>query len=193
MGALHIGIVYHSIFCIRPIPISIAAVLQAASTSNLPGSETTVFSLSYYVYASTLYGYITLSDKQSISTLESESVAAVAMLNNALAGRNRSASDVSRFRLSSVQLRNHEVGYFVFDFDPLLWAVRVMICVEIFCIGGKCSVVLCLKNRKSGGVSSLIDRKFGGPQIPIPSRYHLIKFPTFVTFMNRLFQNKIYN
>ena len=77
--------------------------------------------------------------------LESESVAAVAMLNNALAGRNRSASDVSCFRLSSVQLRNHEVGYF----DPLLWAVRVMICVATFCIGGKCSVVLCLKNRKS--------------------------------------------
>ena len=73
------------------------------------------------------------------------------MLNNAFAGRNRSASDVSRFRLSSVQLRNHEVGYF----DPLLWAVRVMICVEMFCIGGKCSVVLCLQNRKSGGVSSL--------------------------------------
>ena len=90
-------------------------------------------------------------DKQSNSTLESESVAAVAMLNNALAGRNRSASDVSRFRLSSVQLRNHEVGYF----DPLLWAVRVMICVATFCIGGKCSVVLCLKNRKYGGVSSL--------------------------------------
>ena len=73
------------------------------------------------------------------------------MLNNALAGRNRSASDVSRFQLSSVQLRNHEVGYF----DPLLWAVRVMICVATFCIGGKCSVVLCLKNRKYGGVSSL--------------------------------------
>ena len=86
--------------------------------------------------------------------LEFESVAAVAMLNNALgplAGRNRSASEVSRFRLSSVQLRNHKVGYF----DPLLWAVRVMICVETFCIGGKCSVVLCLKNRKYGGVSSL--------------------------------------
>ena len=75
------------------------------------------------------------------------------MLNNALAGRNRSASDVSRFRLSSVQLRNHKVGYF----DPLLWAVRVMICVATFCIGGKCSVVLCLKNRKYGGVSSLSD------------------------------------
>ena len=99
----------------------------------------------------TLYGFITLVDKQSNSTLEFESVAAVAMLNNALAGRNRSASDVSRFRLSSVQLRNHEVGYF----DPLLWAVRVMICVATFCIGGKCSVVLCLKNRKYGGVSSL--------------------------------------
>ena len=41
------------------------------------------------------FGLITLSDKQSISTLESESVAAVAMLNNALAGRKRSASDVS--------------------------------------------------------------------------------------------------
>ena len=72
-------------------------------------------------------------DKQSNSTLESESVAAVAMLNNALAGRNHSASDVSRFRLSSVKLRNHKVGYF----DPLLWAVRVMICVETFCIGGQ--------------------------------------------------------
>ena len=90
-------------------------------------------------------------DKQSNSTLESESVAAVAMLNNALDSRNRSASDVSRFRLSSVKLRNHEVSYF----DPLLWAVRVMICVATFCIGGKCSVVLCLKNRKYGGVSSL--------------------------------------
>ena len=100
----------------------------AASTSNLPGSETTVFSLSSY--ASTLYGFITLSDKQSISTLESESVA---MLNNALAGRNRSASDVSRFRLSSVKLRNHKVGYF----DPLLWAVRVTIIVETCCIGGQ--------------------------------------------------------
>ena len=43
-----------------------------------------------------------------------------------------------------MQLRNHAVGYF----DPLLWAVRVMICVATFCIGGKCSVVLCLKNRK---------------------------------------------
>ena len=74
------------------MPIVIVAVPLAASTSNLPGSETTVFSLSSY--ASTLYGFITLSDKQSISTLESESVAAVAMLNNALAGRNRSASDV---------------------------------------------------------------------------------------------------
>ena len=34
-------------------------------------------------------------------------------------------------------------------------AVCVMICVATFCIGGKCSVVLCLKNRKYGGVSSL--------------------------------------
>ena len=50
-----------------------------------------------------------------------------------------------------MQLRNHKVGYF----DPLLWAVRVMICVETFCKGGKCSVVLCLKNHKYGGVSSL--------------------------------------
>ena len=72
-----------------------------------------------------------LSDKQSISTLEFESIAAVAMLNKALAGRNRSASDVGRFRLSSVKLRNHEVGYF----DPLLWAVRVTIIVETVCIG----------------------------------------------------------
>ena len=150
--ARFIGIAYHSIVCNRPIPISIVAVPQAVSTPNHPGSETAVFSLSSY--ASTLYGFITLSDKQSISTLESESVAAVAMLNNALAGRNRSASDVSRFRLSSVKLRNHEVCYF----DPLLWAVRVMICVAIFCIGGKCNVVLCLKNRKYGGVSSLKGR-----------------------------------
>ena len=134
---------YHSIFCNRPIPISIAAVPQAVSTPNLPGSETTLLSLSWCI--SYIYGFITLVDKQSNSTLESESVASVTMLNNALAGRNRSASDVSRFRLSSVQLRNHEVGYF----DPLLWAVRVMICV-------KCSVVLCLKNRKYGGVSSLM-------------------------------------
>ena len=109
--------------------IVIAAVPLAASTSNLPGSETTVFSLSSY--ASTLYGFITLSDKQSISTLESESVAAVAVLNNALAGRNRSASD--RFRLSSVKLRNHKVGFF----DPLLWVVRVTILFETFCIGGQ--------------------------------------------------------
>ena len=75
------------------MPIVIVAVPQAVSTLNLPGSKTTVFSLSSYAF--TLYGFITLSDKQSISTLESESVAAVAMLNNALAGRNRSASDVS--------------------------------------------------------------------------------------------------
>ena len=71
------------------------------------------------------------------TTLESESVAesvaTVAMLKYAPAGRNRSASDVSRFRLSSVKLRNHKVGYF----DPLLWAVRVTIIVETFCIGGK--------------------------------------------------------
>ena len=107
------------------------AMPLAAYTSNLSDSKTTVFSLSSY--ASTLYGFITLSDKQSISTLESESVAAVAMLNNALAGRNRSASDVSRFRLSSVKLRNHKVGYF----DPLLWDVRVTIIVETCCIGGQ--------------------------------------------------------
>ena len=117
---------YHSTqFCkLWLMPIEIAAMPLAAFTSNLPGSETIVFSLSSY--ASTLYGFITLSDKQSISTLESESVAAVAMLSNALAGRNRSASD---FWLSSVKLRNHKVGYF----DPLLWAMRVMIVVETFC------------------------------------------------------------
>ena len=55
----------------------------------------------------------------------------------------------------AVQLHNHEVGYF----DPLLWAVRVMICIATFCIGGKCSVVLCLKNRRYGGVSSLNAKK----------------------------------
>ena len=143
--ARFIGIVYHSIFCNRLIPILIAAMPQAASTSNLPGFETTLLSLSWYI--SYIYGFITLVDKQSNSTLDGL-VAAVAMLNNALAGRNRSASDVSRL---SVQLRNHEVDYF----DPLLWAVRVMICVATFCIGGKYSVVLYLKNRKYGGVSSL--------------------------------------
>ena len=134
--------------------ISNAAVPQAVSTSNLPGSETTLLSLSWYIsyIVHIYYGFMTLLDKQSNSTLESESVAAVAMLNNALAGRNRSASDVSRFQLSSVQLRNHEVGYF----DPLLWTVRAMICVTTFCIGGKCSVFLCLKNHKYGGVSSLM-------------------------------------
>ena len=97
----------------------------------LASEATIIYPTIQYDYASTLYGFITLSDKQSISTLESESVAAVAMLNNAPAGRNRSASDVSRFRLSSVKLRNHKVGYF----DPLLWAVRVTIIVETFCIG----------------------------------------------------------
>ena len=123
---------YHSIFCNQPIPISIAAVPQAVSTPNLPGSETTLLSLSWYI--SYIYGFITLVDKQSNSTLKSE-----AMLNNALAGRNRSASDVSRFRLSSVKLRNHKVGYF----DPLLWAVRVTIIVETFCFDGQiwCSFI----------------------------------------------------
>ena len=98
--ARFIGIAYHSIFCNRLVPISIAAVPQTVSTPNLPGSETTLLSLSWYI-SYIIYGFITLVDKQSNSTLESESVAAVAMLNNALAGRNRSASDVSRFRLSS--------------------------------------------------------------------------------------------
>ena len=68
------------------------------------------------------------------------------MLNNAPAGRNRSASDVSRFRLSPVQLRNHKVGCF----DPLLWAVRVTIFDETFCIGGKYSVVLYLYSLRYG-------------------------------------------
>ena len=145
MGALYRHSLPFNIWYNRPIPISIAAVPQAVSTSNLPGSETTLLSLWWNI--SYIYGFITLVDKLSNSTLESESVAAVAMLNNALAGRNRSASDVSRL---SVQLRNHEVGYF----DPLLWAVHVMICVATFCIGGKCNVVLCLKNRKYGGASS---------------------------------------
>ena len=89
------------------------------------------------------YDFIALSDKQSISTLESESVAAVAMLNNALAGQNRSASDVSRCRLSAEQLYNHKVGYF----DPLLWAVRVMILIHTFCIGSKCSIVVMQTSR----------------------------------------------
>ena len=41
-----------------------------------------------------------------------------------------------------MQLRNQKVDYF----DPTVG--RVMICVETGCIGGKCSVVLCLKNRQ---------------------------------------------
>ena len=71
------------------------------------------------------------------------------------AGRNRSASDVSRYRLSSVKLHNHKVGYF----DPLLWDVHVTIIVETFCIGGKYSVVLYLcsiRYGRYGGMSSLI-------------------------------------
>ena len=147
--ARFIGIAYHSIVCNRPIPISIAAVPQAVSTPNLPRSKTTLLSLSTSPTYMVILHYQTNNPFRS--TLESESVAAVAMLSNALAGRNRSASDVIRFRLSSVKLRNHKVGYF----DPPLRAVRVMICVATFCIGDKCSVVLCLKNRKYGGVSSL--------------------------------------
>ena len=77
-------------------------------------------------------------DKQSISTLESESVAAVATLNNALAGRNRSASDVSGFRLSSVKLRNHKVGYFD---SPTVGRAYDDNCRN-FCIVVKYSVVL---------------------------------------------------
>ena len=101
--ARFMGIAYHSIFFNRPIPISIVAVPQAVSTLNLPGSEITLLSLSWYI--SYIYGFITLSDKQSISTLESESAAAVAMLNNALAGRNRSASVSSLNRHASGRRR----------------------------------------------------------------------------------------
>ena len=85
------------------------------------------------------------------------------MLNNALAGRNRSASDVSRFRLSSVQLRNHKVGYF----DPLLWAVRVMICVETFCIGGKCNVVYYSVKNKMYALTSYNRNQYLTQKIPI--------------------------
>ena len=115
-------------------------MLQAVSTPNLPGSETSLLSLSWdVVHLLHIYGFITLVDKQSNSTLEFESVVAIA-------GWPKS---FSRFRLSSVKLRNHKVGYF----DTLLWAVRVIICVATFCIGGKCSVVL---SQKYGGVSSLM-------------------------------------
>ena len=54
---------------------------------------------------------------------------------------NRSASDVtvSRFRLSSMKLRNHKVG----KFDPLLWAVRMTIIelLKLFVLVVKYSVV----------------------------------------------------
>ena len=108
------------------MPIVIAAVPWLHPHRIFPAPK-----LQYFRYHPMLLHCMVLSDKQSISTLESESVAAVAMLNNALAGRNR--CDVSRFRLSSVKLRNHKVGYF----DPLLRALRVTIIVETFCIGGQ--------------------------------------------------------
>ena len=71
-----------------------------------------------------------------------------------MAGRNRSGSDVSRFRLLAAQnfTYNHEVSYF----RPLLWAVRVMILIHALCVDGKCSEVLCPRNVKYGGVSYLI-------------------------------------
>ena len=74
---------------------------------------------------------------------------------------------------------NHEVGYF----DPLLWAVRVMICVATFCIGDKCSVVLCLKNRKYGGVSSLRHRiiNLGLNQDTLQHSVHLLSMKLFST------------
>ena len=50
------------------------------------------------------------------------------------------ANDISCFRLSSAQLRNDEVGYFL----PLLRAVRVMILIHTFYIGVKYSGVLYL-------------------------------------------------
>ena len=44
----------------------------------------------------------------------------------------------------------------------------VMIFVETVCIGGKCSVVLCLKNRKYGGESSLtlLTQSINGRMLP---------------------------
>ena len=86
-----------------------------------------------------MYGVITFvvkSATMSVSKLESASVAAIAMLNNAPADRNRSASDVTRitrgFRRRGYVL---EIGYF----PPLLWAVRVITVVNIFYIGVKYS------------------------------------------------------
>ena len=99
---------YHSSqFCKWLMPIVIAAMPLAASTSNLPGSETTVLSLSSY-------GEIV---PQAMSV----------------------AVAVSHVITKS--------GYF----DPLSWAVCVIIC-----IGGKYSVVLysySIRYGRYGGVS----------------------------------------
>ena len=79
----------------------------------------------------------------SVSKLESESVAAIAMLNNAPAGRNRSASDVTRITRGF-----RRRGYVITKsatFPPYtLWAVRVITVVKQNCIGVKYSVVLYL-------------------------------------------------
>ena len=113
------------------MPIVIAAMPLAASTSNLPGSETTVFSPSSY--ASTLYGFITLADKQSISMLESESVAAVATLN-----MRRLAETVPQ--VTSVAFGFRQCSYLITKSATLTLycgAVCVTIIVETFCIGGQ--------------------------------------------------------
>ena len=101
-------------------------------------------------------------DEQSISTLESESVADVATLNNVPAGRNRSASDVSVFRLSSVKLRNDKVGYFD---SPTVGRACDDNCRN-FCIVVKYSVILYLCSiiyGRYGGVSSLNSSKTSNP------------------------------
>ena len=88
--------------------------------------------------------------------LESESVAAVAMLNmRRLVGIVPQVTSVTfSFRQCSYVISNHEVGYLY----PLLWVVRVTIIVETCCIGGKYIVVLYLYSIRYGrysGVRSL--------------------------------------
>ena len=124
----------------QPMPIAIAAVPVALSTSNLPGSETAVLSpssydscihykiLIIYYYGFTIYIllYYTNSTFARVGIRRRRRQPKIC----APAGRNRSGSDISRCRLSSAQIRNHKDGYFL----PLVWAVRVMLLIDTIII-----------------------------------------------------------
>ena len=72
----------HSIFCDRPIPISIAAVPQAVSTANVPGSRNyNIIAIVIHLLRPTYIWFYYISGQTVHSTLEFESVAAVATLN----------------------------------------------------------------------------------------------------------------